>query len=79
MDAGVADIETWLSAPNVHVIHPGEKHPHALRALTPRGSDGDFVNDVHLAALAWEHGGTVYSADQDFHRIPQVKWINPLQ
>lgn len=77
-DAAVADIETWLSASNVHIIHPGEKHPHALRALTPQGSDGDLVNDVHLAALAWEHGGTVYSADQDFSRIPQVKWINPL-
>lgn len=79
MDTAVADIETWLSASYVHVIHPGERHPHALRALTPLGSDANFVNNVHLAALAWEHGGTVYSADQDFHRIPQVKWINPLQ
>ena len=79
MDEAVADIEAWLSAPNVHVIHPGEKHPHALRALSPGGVDADLVNDVHLAALAWEHGGTVYSADQDFSRIPQVKWMNPLQ
>lgn len=79
MDEAVSDIEVWLSAPNVHVIHPGERHPHALRALTPPGANGDLVNDVHLAALAWEHGGTVYSADQDFGRIPQVKWMNPLQ
>ena len=78
MDAAVAIVEAWLESPNTSLINPGKRHVHALRVFTPSGSGGSFVNDVHLAALAWEHGGTVYSADRDFSRIPQVAWINPL-
>jgi hypothetical protein len=36
------------------------------------------VPDAHLAALAVEHGLTVYSADSDFARFRNVRWINPL-
>ena len=78
MDAAVSIVETWLESPNVSVINPGKRHVHALRVFTPAGSGGSIVNDVHLAALAWEHGGTVYSADRDFTRMPQVAWMNPL-
>lgn len=78
MDAAVSIVETWLEAPNVIVINPGVRHVHALRVFTPEATGGSIVNDVHLAALAWEHGGTVYSADKDFARFPQVAWMNPL-
>lgn len=78
MDQAVSIVETWLESPNVSVINPGKRHVHALRVFTPAGEGGSIINDVHLAALAWEHGGTVCSADRDFSRIPQVAWINPL-
>jgi len=78
MDAAVSIVETWLESPNVSIINPGKRHVHALRVFTPVGSGGSIINDVHLAALAWEHGGTVYSADRDFTRMPQVAWVNPL-
>ena len=78
MDIAVSTAELWLDSPNVSLIHPGQRHLHALRALTPADTGGGVVNDVHIAALAWEHGGTVYSADGDFARIPQVRWVNPL-
>lgn len=78
MSSAVAVVETWLESPNVAVINPGNRHVHALRVFTPDGAGGGIVNDVHLAALAWEHGGTVYSVDSDFARIPQVAWVNPL-
>ena len=32
----------------------------------------------HLAAVAIENGGTVYSADDDFSRFDRVSWVNPL-
>jgi hypothetical protein len=31
-----------------------------------------------LAALAFEHGLTVCSADTDFARFGEVTWLNPL-
>lgn len=33
---------------------------------------------AHLAALAIEHRGTIYSAESDFAELPSVSWINPL-
>ena len=37
----------------------------------------DFV-DAQLAALAYEFGVAVVSADSDFARFPEVRWVNPL-
>jgi hypothetical protein len=34
--------------------------------------------DIHLAALAIEHGLIVCSNDNDFARFPNVRWLNPL-
>jgi predicted nucleic acid-binding protein len=43
------------------------------------GRGGDLTSDAHVAALALEHGGTVYSQDADFARFPGVRWIDPLR
>jgi hypothetical protein len=39
---------------------------------------GNLVSDAHLAAIALEHGATVYSTDHDFARFPGVAHVNPL-
>ncbi len=39
---------------------------------------GNLVPDAHLAALALEHGLTVCSADTDFARFTEIRWMNPL-
>jgi len=39
---------------------------------------GNLVPDAQLAALALEHGLTVYSADTDFARFTEVRWENPV-
>lgn len=36
------------------------------------------VMDIHLAALAIEHGLTLCSADTGFARYRQLRWMNPL-
>jgi predicted nucleic acid-binding protein len=38
-----------------------------------------LIPDAQLAALAIEHGQTVMSADSDFARFPEIRWINPLR
>lgn len=47
--------------------------------LRSRQATGNLVTDAQLAALAIEHGLTVYSADSDFARFPEVTWVNPLR
>lgn len=73
------DVRSWLSLPTTMVVTPGPEHMHVLAGLlSSAGGGGDLVPDAHLAALAVENGGTVYSQDADFARFSDVRWINPL-
>ncbi len=78
-------IEAWgfvhdlLAQPVVWTPEPGSRYPDLLGALV-RDHDvrGNLVPDAQLAALALEHGLCIYSADSDFARFPEVRWVNPL-
>ena len=37
-----------------------------------------MVTDAQLAALAIEHGLALCSADTDFARFSEMRWVNPL-
>jgi hypothetical protein len=34
--------------------------------------------DAVIAAIALEHGATLYTTDRDFSRFPGLRWTNPL-
>jgi len=38
---------------------------------------GNLVTDAQVAALAIEHGLTVCSADTDFARFEEIRWLDP--
>ncbi|WP_227993973.1 MULTISPECIES: hypothetical protein [unclassified Pseudactinotalea] len=40
---------------------------------------GNLVPDAQLAALGLSLGVAVVSADSDFARFPEVRWVNPLE
>ena len=62
----------WVPAPT-------PRHAEVFRQLTERHQAvGNLVPDVDLAALAYEHGLTVYSADHDFARFSEIRWVDPL-
>jgi len=46
--------------------------------LWSTGTAGNLTSDAHIAALALEHGYSVYSADNDFKRFPGITHVNPL-
>lgn len=72
-------IESWLSQPCATMIHPTERHAGILKdLLLPLGTAGNLTTDVHLAALALEHGAQLCSCDTDFARFPGLRWHNPL-
>ena len=74
-----AAISSWLAQPVAGIVEPGERHWDILRSLVSDGQTvGPLVMDAVLAALAIEHGATVYTSDRDFSRFPGVKWVNPL-
>jgi toxin-antitoxin system PIN domain toxin len=72
-------IASWLDQPCAVVISPTDRHAAILRDLIlPIGTGGNVTSDAHLAALAMEHGATLFSADTDFSRFPGLSWVNPV-
>lgn len=72
-------VNEWLERPQVTILNPGERHWGILRGLIESSqTNGPLMMDAHLAALAIEHGATLYSADRDFARFPDLNWKNPL-
>ena len=75
-----AIVEQWLGLDIVWVPPAGKHTAREYGRLPSQVSiTGNLVPDAQLAALAIEHGLTVYSADTDFARFPGVAWINPLR
>ena len=75
----VARVQSWIDQPCTRIIHPTERHWQVFLKMLEQGqAAGPLVTDAHLAALAIEHGCTLYSTDSDFARFPGLKWTNPL-
>lgn len=73
-------VADWLRAPVAWVPEPGPSYPRVLGELvTSHDVRGPLVSDAVLAALAIEHGLTLYSADGDFARFGELRWTNPLR
>jgi toxin-antitoxin system PIN domain toxin len=80
IESALDEIQRWLAQPVATVIHPTDRHAAVLRdLLVPLGSGGNLTSDAHLAALAIEHGATLFSHDNDFSRFPGLRWEDPLR
>ena len=62
------------------MVGPTERHWALVRSLLmDTGARGNLVSDVHLAALAIEHGATLCTHDVDFKRFTGLKVSFPLR
>jgi len=69
----------WTQAPAAWIPQATKHHGEAVREIIRSVSiDANDIPDVHLAALATEHGLKIYSTDSDFAKYPGIEWINPL-
>ena len=72
-------VDAWLAAPTAWTPVATEQHADVLGGLiTKYRLYGNLVPDGHLAALAIEHGLELASADTDFARFAELRWVNPL-
>jgi len=80
MAAAWAQVQEWLSLEAAWVPEPTERHAQVVAELIAAGrvTSSNLLPDVHLAALAVEHGLTVCTIDADFARFKAAKWVNPL-
>lgn len=71
-------VEDWLDAPSAWVPEPGRGHRAILgRLVRELHLSAKLIPDASLAALCIEHGLAIASADSDFARFAEVRWINP--
>jgi len=72
-------VEDWLGCDTAWIPNPTDHHRQVLGGLITRYElRGNLVTDAQLAALAIEHGLTVYSTDTDFARFEEIRWVDPL-
>ena len=73
-------VDDWIGAPASWIPQPGAGHRDIVgRLLVDHDIRAGLVTDAVLAAIAIEHGLEVVSADSDFARFPEVRWINPFR
>lgn len=79
MTQGWRQVGAWLGAAGAWIPQATDRHGEILGALlVATGAHANLVPDAHLAALAIEHGLLLCSADGDFARFPELRWLNPL-
>jgi len=72
-------VESWLEAKPVWVPAATARTAQILGELVREyGVSANLVPDAQLAALAIELGVEVVSADTDFARFRDLRWVNPL-
>jgi toxin-antitoxin system PIN domain toxin len=72
-------ITDWLACDSAWIPNPTEHHARVLGSLVTKYElRGNLVTDAQVAALAIEHGLTVCSADTDFARFDEIRWLDPL-
>lgn len=76
----IAQVEAWLDSPSLVLLHEGVTYWLTLRAMLESGKvRGPMVHDARIAALCRANGvRTLWSADRDFGRFPDLVVQNPL-
>jgi uncharacterized protein len=80
LDEALQFVRALRSGPSVLDLEAGPRHGELFERLC-READarGNLVPDAHLAAVAVEHGATLYSADRSFARFASLRWRHPLR
>ena len=72
-------VKEWTGTRAAWIPLPRDNHAEIVNDLLEKVSvSANDIPDVHLAALAIEHGLNICSTDTGFSRFPDVEWDNPL-
>ena len=72
-------VQTGLGSPVAWIPSTTQRHVQIFGSLVEKYEvTGNLVPDAHLAAYAIEHNVPLVSADTDFARFTELRWVNPL-
>ena len=78
-EAALNLIDAWLQHPLIQIPEPGVNHWSLVKELIlETGTAGNLTSDIHLAAIAIEHGAKLYTLDADFSRFKGLRWEKPF-
>jgi toxin-antitoxin system PIN domain toxin len=78
MNEAMTWVNEWIEWETVWIPEPTPRHAAVLGELLTAVPRSRMVSDAHVAALAIEHGLTLYSADAGLRMFPGLKVVNPL-
>ena len=78
--AAVSQVESWLASPSLTLLGERFDHWSHLRLAIAEGdARGARIHDARIAATCIAHGvSSLWTADRDFGRFPQLRTHNPL-
>lgn len=72
-------VRSWLARRHVQLHEMlADDVESALRLLESAGTAGNLTTDAQIAAVAVRLDAEVQTADLDFGRFPQLRFVNPL-
>src|ERR1019366_4302417 len=72
-------VRSWQAQPVVTLLETGPDHvERVLRLVESLGTAGNLVTDAQIAAVAIEYDAVLHTADADFVRFPNLRWLNPI-
>lgn len=84
-DDAVGLVAAWNAAgayraqPTARLVEAGQHHHRiASELIATPGLGPDDVSDVHIAALAVEHGLVLATHDHGFGRFRNLRWVDPI-
>ena len=72
-------VRKWQEQPVVRLLESSPEHvERVLKLLESLGTAGNLVTDAQLAAIAIEYDAVLHTADADFVRFQNLRWLNPI-
>jgi toxin-antitoxin system PIN domain toxin len=79
VDEATGHVEDWLKQPAAQILElDAQDILKSLELLRAAGAAGNLTTDAQIAAIALRYSATVHTADSDFARFADVRWLNPL-
>jgi toxin-antitoxin system PIN domain toxin len=79
VDEATEHVEDWLKQPAAQILElDAQDILKSLELLRTAGAAGNLTTDAQIAAIALRYSATVHTADSDFARFADVRWLNPL-
>jgi uncharacterized protein len=75
----VGHVRNWQRQPVVKLLEASPEHvERVLKLVESLGAAGNLVTDAQIAAAAIEYDAVLHTADSDFVRFQNLRWLNPI-